>query len=179
MSMVFSVFALAAVDEASHPVYNHLTDVLTEPTFRECKMTVQPVTLNLPDPIYRYLQQVAALTQRPLEQLAEQSIAGNLPPSVASLPTEMQRELLSLQAAPLKKLKRIALSQISTTRQARHMALLEKNSAGALSPVEQEELTTLRLAADQLMIRKAYAWSVLRWRGQPVPELEELPLEPA
>lgn len=142
-------------------------------------MTVQSVTLQLPEPIYRYLQQVAAVTQRPLEQLAEQSIAGNLPPSVASLPTEMQSELLNLQAAPLKKLKQIALSQMPATRQARHLALLEKNSAGTLSPVEQEELATLRLAADQLMIRKAYAWSVLRWRGQPVPGLDELPLEPA
>ena len=58
------------------------------------------------------------------------------------------------------------------------MALLEKNSAGTLSAVEQEELATLRLAADRLMLRKAYAWAVLRWRGQPVPELDDLPLEP-
>ena len=142
-------------------------------------MTVLPVTLNLPDPIYRYLQQVAAITQRPLEQLAEQSIAGNLPPSVASLPTEMQRELLSLQAAPLKKLRQIALSPMPSAQQTRHMALLEKSSAGALAPVEQEELAALRLATDQLMIRKAYAWPVLCWRGQPVPELDELPLESA
>lgn len=147
MSMVFSVFAFAAVDKASNPVYNRFMNALTEPTFRERKMTVQPVT--------------------------------NLPPSVASLPPEMQRELLSLQAAPLKKLKQIALSQVPSARHARHMALLEKNSAGTLSSVEQEELAMLRLAADQLMIRKAYAWSVLRWRGQPVPELDELPLEPA
>lgn len=142
-------------------------------------MTVQPVTLELPDPIYRYLRQIAAATQRPLEELAAQSIAGNLPPPVSSLPVEMRHELLGLQAASLKKLKQVALSQMSPAQQARHLALLEKNSAGALSPVEQEELATVRLAADQLMIRKAYAWSVLRWRGQPMPELDELPLEPA
>ncbi len=35
---------------------------------------------------------------------AEQSIAGNLPPSIAALPAEIQRELLSLQTAPIKKL---------------------------------------------------------------------------
>jgi hypothetical protein len=46
-----------------------------------------------------------------------------------------------------------------------------------ISPPEQDELAALRLAADRLMLRKAYAWSVLRWRGQPVPTLDELPLE--
>lgn len=142
-------------------------------------MTVQSVTLQLPEPIYRYLQQLAAATQRPLEQLAEQSIAGNLPPSVASLPAEIQRELLSLQAAPIKQVKQVALSQMSPAQQARHLALLEKNSAGTILPAEQEELTALRLAADRLMVQKAYAWAVLRWRGQPVPELGELPLETA
>lgn len=142
-------------------------------------MTVQPVTLQLPAPIYRYLQQVAAAAQQPLEQLATASIAGNLPPSVASLPAEMQRELLDLQVAPLKRLKQIALSQLPRAQQARLMALLEKNSAGTILPPEQEELAALRLAADQLMIRKAYAWAVLRWRGAAVPEFDDLPLEPA
>jgi hypothetical protein len=142
-------------------------------------MTVQPVTLHLPEPIYRYLQQIAAATQRPLEQLAEQSIAGNLPPSTASMPAEMQHELLGLQAAPVKKLKQVALGQMSPTQQARHLALLEKNSAGTILPAEQEELAAFRLAADHLMVKKAYAWAILRWRGQPVPELDELPTEAA
>jgi hypothetical protein len=140
-------------------------------------MTVQPVTLQLPEPIYRYLQQIAVATQRSLEQVAAQSIAGNLPPSVTSLPAEMQRELLGLQTAPIKKLKQIAFRQLSPAQQERHLALLEKNSAGTISPAEQEELATLRLAADRLMIQKAYAWAVLRWHGQSVPELDELPLE--
>lgn len=142
-------------------------------------MTVQSVTLQLPEPIYRYLQQVAAATQRPLEQLAEQSLVGNLPPSITSMPADMQRDLLTLQAAPTKKLKQMALSQIAPAQQARHLALLEKNSAGTILPTEQEELAALRLAADHLMVQKAYAWAVLRWHGQPVPELDELPVESA
>jgi len=142
-------------------------------------MTIQTVTLHLPEPIYLYLQKMAAVTQRPLEQLAEQSIAGNLPPPIASLPVEMQAELLSLQTAPIKKLQQGALAQVPPAQEARHLALLEKNSIGTILLAEQEELATLRLAADQLMIRKAYAWAVLRWRGQPMPELDELPMVPA
>jgi hypothetical protein len=43
-----------------------------------------------------------------------------------------------------------------------------------LTPEEQQELMLLRQAADQLMLQKAYAWAVLRWRGYRVPVLKEL-----
>jgi hypothetical protein len=140
-------------------------------------MTVQTLTVQLPEPIFRYLQQIAVATQRSLEQLAQQSIVGNLPPSVATMPSEMCDELLALQNAPVTKLTQVANSQVSPAQRARHLELLEKNSADMISPPEQDELAALRLAADRLMLRKAYAWSVLRWRGQPVPTLDELPLE--
>jgi hypothetical protein len=42
-----------------------------------------------------------------------------------------------------------------------------------LSGEERQELTGFREAADQLMLRKAYAWSLLRWRGQRVPSLDD------
>ncbi len=56
----------------------------------------------------------------------------------------------------------------------RHVELLDKNQEGSLTPEERQELTDLRLAADRLMLRKAYAWSVLRWRGHRIPPLKEL-----
>jgi hypothetical protein len=40
-----------------------------------------------------------------------------------------------------------------------------------------EIMTALRLEADRLMLRKAYAWAVLRWRGQFIPALNELPFD--
>ena len=33
----------------------------------------------------------------------------------------------------------------------------------------------LRQAADALMIRKAYAWAVLKWHGVPIPAIDSLP----
>jgi hypothetical protein len=65
----------------------------------------------------------------------------------------------------------IAVSQLSLTQQTRIEALLDKNTAGTLTSAEKEELVGLRTQADRLMLRKAYAWAVLRWRGQPVPAL--------
>jgi hypothetical protein len=58
----------------------------------------------------------------------------------------------------------------------RHVELLRKNEDEHLIPEERQELTALREAADQLMLRKAYAWSLLRWRGQRIPSLEALRL---
>ena len=61
--------------------------------------------------------------------------------------------------------------------QARHQQLLEKNASGTLTPAEPRELAALRTSADRMMLRKAYAVAVLRWRGQPIPALNELPLK--
>jgi len=140
-------------------------------------MTTQSVTLSLPEPLFRYLQQMAIATRRPMAQLVRQSLEGNLPPSVATLPSEIQDELLSLQTIPIEQLRQIALSQAPSEEQARHLELLDKNSESELTSAEQEELAALRLSADLLTLRKAYAWAVLRWRGQAVPTLEELPLD--
>jgi len=131
----------------------------------------------LPEPVYQYLKQIAVATRRPVEQVAQESIVGNLPPSVATMPVEMQDELLEFQNMPLHELQQVAASQMSPAQQARHRQLLEENAAGLLTPAERDELAALRTLADRLMLRKAYAWAVLRWRGQAVPALDELPLE--
>ena len=69
-----------------------------------------------------------------------------------------------------------AQTQVAPERSQRHHELLAKNETRSLTPEERQELSALRQAADQLMLCKAYAWSLLRWRGQRIPTLEELPL---
>ena len=137
------------------------------------------LTVELPESIFEYLQQMASFTRQSLDQLARQSIEGNLPPSVANAPAEMQPELLRMQTSSIAELQQIAHSQIPAGKQARHLELLEKNSESTITPGERQELASLRLEADRLMLRKARAWSLLRWRGQPIPPLEELPLDQA
>ncbi|MEB3219874.1 MAG: hypothetical protein VKN72_27050 [Nostocales cyanobacterium 94392] len=54
---------------------------------------------------------------------------------------------------------------------------MEKNSTvEELNKSERQELSELRIKADRLMLQKAYAWSVLRWRGHKIPNLNEMPL---
>ncbi len=91
-------------------------------------MTTQSITLQLSDPVYRYLQKVAAITKRPLEQLVRQSVEGNLPPSVESAPQELQDELLAMQMLSPVQLMRIAVSQVEPAQQERHLMLLERRS---------------------------------------------------
>jgi len=140
-------------------------------------MATQKLTVELPEPVYRLLARIAQLTEQSPEQLAAQSIVGNLPPSIEEAPAEMQEELRALQRLPDEELLEIAHSQVSPAQQQRHLALLEKNREGSITPEERRELADLRTEADRLMVRKAYAWAILRWRGHRVPPLEELPLE--
>jgi len=139
-------------------------------------MTTQSVTLQLSEPVFRYLLQLATSTRRPLEQLVRQSVEGNLPPPVTNAPPEMQTELLGLQLLSVEELLLVANSQIDPEQGERHLSLLEKNGEAGLTPEQAAELDVLRLAADRLLVRKAYAWAVLRWRGYPTPALEQLPL---
>lgn len=135
------------------------------------------LTVELPEPIFRLLAEIAEQTQQSPEALAVQSITGNLPPPVDNAPPDMQTDLLAMQRLPDEELLEIARSQLDPHQQQRHTALLEKNQNVTLTPEERQELSELRLAADRLMLRKAYAWNVLRWRGRRIPALSDLPLE--
>ena len=134
------------------------------------------LTLDLPEPIFRRLQEMASATALPLERVARQSIEGNLPPSVANAPREMQLDLLALQSLSIEELRQIALSQVPAKQQRRHEILLEANSLDIITPAEKGELARLRQEADKMMLRKAYAWALLRWHGAPVRSLDDLPL---
>jgi hypothetical protein len=84
-------------------------------------------------------------------------------------------ELLQMQMWNDLELLAIAKSKISLAQQQRHIELLEKNQIGEITPAQRQELNQLRISADQLMLRKAYAWSVLRWRGHKIAALDQLP----
>ena len=139
-------------------------------------MTTQQVTIELPEPIFRRLVRIAEATHQPVEALVMQSAIGNLPPFIENAPTEMQPELLTMQTLDKEELQAIASAQVEPGDHQRHVNLLKKNEEDLLTAEERDELTALRLAADRLMLRKAYAWSLLRWRGHRIPPLQDLPV---
>ena len=136
-------------------------------------MTLQtrPVTIDLPAPIYRQLQQTAQRTKRRLEDVLLQTITGNLPPGTEDAPAEMQADLQALQWVDVQTLWTIARSQISPDQQERQEYLLAQNQRGLISPEERAEMDRLGEMIDALTLKKAYAYALLRWRGFPLPDL--------
>ncbi|KPQ33939.1 MAG: hypothetical protein HLUCCA11_16785 [Phormidesmis priestleyi Ana] len=132
------------------------------------------LTINLPDAVFQQLRTIAELTEQPLSDLVLQSIAGNLPPSIASAPTEVRAELLQMQTLSTENLRQIAQAQVPADQQSEHFELLDKNKSGSLTEAEQRRLHELRNLADQLMLKKAHACAILRWRGKPIRRIAQL-----
>ena len=130
----------------------------------------------MPESIFRQFALIAEQTQQPIETLVARSAVSNLPPSVENAPEELQAELLQMQILSKAELLDIAQRQVEPVQYERHLQLLEHHKDGQLNPAERQELTELRLAADYLMLRKAYALAVLKWQGHRVPSLDELPV---
>lgn len=139
-------------------------------------MSTQKITIELPASLLQQLRRVAEVTHQSLDIVITQSLSGNLPPSVDHVEVEQQAELLAMQTFTVDQLQAIAHATIPIDQQHRHEFLLEKNQQSALAEDERQELTQLRAKVDQLMLKKAYAWAVLKWRGERILPLEEVVL---
>jgi hypothetical protein len=137
-------------------------------------MTTQRITIELPESIFHRFVLMAEATHQPLEDLIAQSVVSNLPPSAENAPLEMRAELAEMQTLSVDELLAIAQTQSNASQHENHVQLLQKNQVGSLPPEEQIELSNLRQTADRLMLRKAYAWAILRWKGHRIPPLQEL-----
>jgi len=137
-------------------------------------MATQQVTIDLPEAIFHQLIRWAEATRQPIEALVAQSVVSNLPPMVEPGSTAMQAELLNMQTLSIEDLLAIAHSQIDPEVHQQHVVLLAKNQEGELTVDERDNLMAFQAACDRLMLRKAYAWSMLRWRGYPIPAIKDL-----
>ena len=138
-------------------------------------MATRELIVQLPEQIYRRLEHVAQEIDQPVETVAIASITGNLPPSVDDMPAELREDLRTLQTLDDDALWAVARSKLDPAQQAQLEALLTRNSAGTLTEVEREKLTRLGEKTDQLTLRKAQAYALLRWRGFPLPSLNHRP----
>jgi hypothetical protein len=126
-------------------------------------MTEQ-ITLTLPEDISARVRQIAETTSRPVEQIVLdhlKSLAVQLPP----LPPADQDELDALHHLSDDALWTIAREQVSEEAQARAHMLMDKNSRGTITDVEEAELEALVQRADRVMLRKAEAAAILNERG--------------
>lgn len=137
-------------------------------------MTAQTMAIEIPQSLYRRLERLAELSHRPLENVVVQTLNAGVPPLPDDLPIEMRDDLLTLEMLDDEALWEVARSVVSPKQQEEHFRLLEKNQSGKLALSEQSKLAQFRLEADQLMLRKAYAYTLLKWRGYRLPSLADL-----
>jgi len=133
----------------------------------------QTVTLTLPDSIYQPVQRIAQATRQPVEKVLLTALQASLPP-LDGLPADLAHELAKMEAMDNDALWQALLETVPIEQQQALEELLQRNQAGGLTQVEREQLASLQRAADGVMLRKARAAVLLRFRGQRIPTLAEL-----
>lgn len=137
-------------------------------------MTIQNITLPLPESIYIRLQQTAQATRQSLTDVLIHAVKIGSPPSWEDVPAEFQADLAALDRLHEQRLWEIARSHQTEADMQAYDILLAKNTAGTITEAEHNELAHLRKEADRLMLQKAHAADLLRWRGQIVPPANQL-----
>lgn len=133
----------------------------------------QTITLELPDMIFQPAQRMARATKRPLTDVLIGALRASLPP-IDDLPLEYAEELASLEELSDNALTQVMTSRVPVQQQRKLNHLLAKKKNGKLTSPEQSELSALQREADLVMLRKARAAVLLRFRGRRLPTLQEL-----
>lgn len=138
-------------------------------------MSVYPITLNLPEILYRQVATKSQTEKRPIHDLLVETLVSNTPPEVESdLPVALQLELKAMEALSDSALWAIAESSMNADKVALYDVLLDRHHEATLTAEGQNLLTRLREESDALMVRKAHAYALLKSRGHQLPTLQEL-----
>jgi len=137
-------------------------------------MAVDSVAVPVAPSLYRRFERLAALTHRPVDSLIEQALSAAIPPLPEDVPAEMRHALAALEAFEDALLWQVLRSVVAPEQQEELEELQDKQRSSALSKAEAERLAALHHVADELMLRKAYAAVLLKWRGHRLPTLADL-----
>jgi hypothetical protein len=133
----------------------------------------QTITLTLPDNVLQPVQRVAQVTQQSVEELLVTALQAALP-TLEGLSPDVMHHLVALESLDDQALWRVMLETVPLDQQHRLHDMLLRNQAGVLTESEHEQLAVLQQQADLVMLRKARAAVLLRFRGKRVPTSAEL-----
>lgn len=131
------------------------------------------ITLNLPDALYARIARQAQGTRQPVEALLLNVLQTSLP-SIEELPPDMVGHLQDLELMDNAALRLVLVERVPSDVQQEIEVLLDQNRSHELDAPAQSRLATLQSQADAVMLRKARAAVLLRFRGERVPTLSEL-----
>ncbi len=137
-------------------------------------MSVQAVTLNLPDILYQRAKQTADALERPLEDVIVNALATTLP-APEDVPSEMAGELTAMAQLSDEALLGLANSLLPAARQELLDSLLDQQERGELDEAGQRELKALLAECGRHVLRRAEAVALLLARGRSAPQLLPIP----
>jgi hypothetical protein len=119
-----------------------------------------PVTINLPDDVYRRAERFAHLANRDLSSILTDTLTRSLPPISAQTNTlQSISELSDQQVMALTHL------EMEPAQDTRLSELLDRQQSGTLNPEEPQELDTLMQIYREGLLRKATALAEAVKRG--------------
>lgn len=103
------------------------------------------ISIAVPDPLFDRLSRQAKASSRPVEDVVVSALSESIPEPPAHLPDEIRRQLSALETLSDNDLRTVASSVLN-----------DKIEVKGYQPGD---------VGDLLMLKKAYARVVLRWRG--------------
>lgn len=134
----------------------------------------QTVILQLPDNVYYHAKRAAEASQKAVEEVLITNLSNAVPPLVDEMTSPFKEELREMVLMSDNKLIELTKKELSIAQQQKYARLLRQNSQGTITPKEEQELEALQIEADRLMLKRAYAYNLLKWRGHSIPSLKEL-----
>lgn len=127
-------------------------------------MTSHSVVLELPEELFRRIERAAKGLNQPMSQALVQIVEKGLP-SLDKVPQQYRAELEAMETWTDEDLWRVLREAMPSDLQQELSDLLRKNERGSLDPAEEARLDFLHGQANRLMLRKSYALTLLKWRG--------------
>ena len=134
----------------------------------------QTITLQLPDNVYYHAKRAAEATQKAIEEVLITHLSTATPPLVDEMTSPFKGELRKLETMSDDELVELTKKELSIAQQKKYARLLRQNSQGTITPKGEQELEALQTEADRLMLMRAYAYNLLKWRGHSIPSQKEL-----
>ena len=117
-------------------------------------MKKKSFTLEIPERLMNQLEAIAKASESKIDEVILQTLRQGMPPSLKEIPGKFHNDLLSLNA-----LGDLELWDVIAEPQKKGISRQEKDEAS-----EREHFGSMR---------RAYAFSLLKWRGHPIPSPAE------
>lgn len=134
----------------------------------------QLLSIELPEELYERVRRAAAATNQPMETTLAAIVRGATP-SLDKVPPQYRAELEAMEVLGDDELGDITQAGLSAAKQRRLAYLLRVKQEGGLTNRQQSGLAELQSEADRLMLRRAYAALLLKYRGRQLPSNLERP----